>query len=87
MTNKQLETKKARAEIVEVFLATKFDCFDENTAEYVELHHLLAEAWSQKEKDLTKAWASFSKAKARVNRAEKLLRKAKEKVIKVEARA
>lgn len=54
LASEWLSIEKERAEMPEASLAIESAHFSESTTKYVELHCLLAKAWSQREKDLAK---------------------------------
>lgn len=87
LTSKRLVTKKETIEMVEASLAAKFAYLGKSTIECVELYHLLAEAHSQKEKDLAKAQMALDEAKVRVTKVEKALNDVEAGVIGAKARA
>lgn len=72
--------------MTEASLAVMSTCLDKSVADYIELHHLLAEAQGQREKYLVGARVVLGKAKATTAKAKKVLGEVKAKGVRTDVR-
>lgn len=79
-------TKRARADMIEASLVVLSACLNKSIVECMELHHLLAEAQGQKEKDHVGVRVALGEFKARGTKAMKVLGKVEARGAKVDAR-